>query len=120
MCKDATIVARAQFESNPSKGEEVSLVDTGDIAEAAVDEQSRMLCNTIVRATYELHANQRKSAGEIQAFLKNDCQLLSTAELIRKVSLRETLECPRSYHICLPLVRAVSRSTWRRYLQPCC
>ena len=44
-----------------------------------------MLCNVIVSATHELHVNQHKSQNEIQVFLKNDCQKLSTKQLVQKV-----------------------------------
>ena len=50
-----------------------------------VDQQSKILCNVVVRATHELHANQRKSRNEIQIFLKKDCQKLSTPQLAQKV-----------------------------------
>jgi hypothetical protein len=46
-----------------------------------------MLCNVLVRATYELHANQKKNRNEIQDFLKNDCQTLTTTELVQKVKM---------------------------------
>jgi hypothetical protein len=63
MCKEATIIPR----------------------EKSTDEQSKMLCNVIVRATYELHINQDKEQNEIEIFLKNDCQKLSNSELKEKV-----------------------------------
>jgi hypothetical protein len=63
MCQDATIITR----------------------EKSNDEQSKMLCNVIVRATHELHVTQQKNQNEIETFLKNDCQQLSTSELKQKV-----------------------------------
>jgi len=63
MCKEATIIPR----------------------EKSTDEQSKMLCNVIVRATYELHINQDKEQNEIEIFLKKDCQKLSSSELQEKV-----------------------------------
>lgn len=49
------------------------------------DDQSKMLCNVLVRATHELHVNQQKKKDEIEKFLKNDCQKLQTVELVQKV-----------------------------------
>jgi hypothetical protein len=49
------------------------------------DEESKMLCNVIVRATKELHVNQQKTRKEIQTFLKNDCQELTNSQLVEKV-----------------------------------
>jgi len=49
------------------------------------DEESKMLCNVIVRATKELHVNQQKTRKEIQAFLKNDCKQLTNSQLVGKV-----------------------------------
>ncbi len=63
MCKEATIIPR----------------------EKSTDEQSKMLCNVIVRATYELHINQDKEQNEIEIFLKKDCQKLSSSVLQEKV-----------------------------------
>ena len=51
-----------------------------------------MLCNVIVRATYELHVNGKKNRMEIREFLEKDCQKLSTTELVGKVRIiREDL-----------------------------
>ena len=63
MCKDATIIPRVK----PS------------------EDQSKILCNVIVRATHELHVNQGKNEDEVETFLKNDCQQLPTANLQQKV-----------------------------------
>jgi hypothetical protein len=63
MCKEATIVVR----------------------EKVTEEQSKILCNVIVRATHELHVNQQKNHEQIKSFLKNDCQQLSTFDLRQKV-----------------------------------
>jgi hypothetical protein len=82
MCKEATIVVRVKAEDNQSP------IDAVEVKETPVDQQSRMLCNVIVRATYELHVNQQKSQNEIQRFLKTDCQKLSSSELIQKVEER--------------------------------
>jgi hypothetical protein len=49
------------------------------------DQQSKMLCNVIVRATHELHVKQQKTRSEIQRFLKNDCQQLDNSELVGQV-----------------------------------
>jgi hypothetical protein len=82
MCKEATIVVRVKTEDNQSP------IDAVEVKETPVDQQSRMLCNVIVRATYELHVNQQKNQNEIQRFLKTDCQKLSSSELIQKVEER--------------------------------
>jgi hypothetical protein len=63
MCKEATIILREKFD----------------------DEQSQMLCNVIVRATYELHVTQQKKQNDIEIFLKNDCEKLSNSQLTQKV-----------------------------------
>ena len=49
------------------------------------DVESQMLCNAIVRATKDLHINQEKSRSEIRTYLKNDCQHLTTSQLVLKV-----------------------------------
>jgi len=88
MCKEATIVVRVKAEDNQSAQKKILPMDAVEVKETLVDQQSRMLCNVIVRATYELHVNQQKSQNEIQVFLKNDCQKLSSSELIQKVEER--------------------------------
>ena len=76
MCKDATVVVRNQIAEPQLEEKDIS----------SVDEQDHMLCNILVRATYELHVNQKKDREEIEVFLKTDCQHLLTMELIEKVS----------------------------------
>ncbi|CAF5059169.1 unnamed protein product, partial [Rotaria sp. Silwood1] len=71
MCKDATIIQRVSIDE-----EKIKSVD--------IDEQSKILCNVIVRATYDLHITHQKSQNDIQTYLKNDCQQLSTFELKQK------------------------------------
>jgi len=88
MCKEATIVVRVKAENNQSVQKKILPMDAVEVKETSVDQQSRMLCNVIVRATYELHVNQQKSQNEIQRFLKTDCQKLSSSELIQKVEER--------------------------------
>ncbi len=51
----------------------------------STDEQSKILCNVIVRATHELHVHQQKEKNEIQNYLKSDCQKLETSQLVKKV-----------------------------------
>ncbi|CAF3355329.1 unnamed protein product [Rotaria socialis] len=81
MCKDATIVQREEtVETHPDEEH----IDNGEIKQAPFDEQSKILCNVVVRATHDLHVNQQKSQSEIQTFLKNDCQKLTTSELKQK------------------------------------
>lgn len=48
------------------------------------DDESKMLCNVLVRATQELHDKQQKTRDEIQDFLKNDCQTLKSTQLAAK------------------------------------
>lgn len=48
------------------------------------DDESKMLCNVLVRATQELHEKQQKTRDEIQVFLKNDCQTLKSTQLAAK------------------------------------
>lgn len=84
MCKDATIVTRVEA-VDPSSTTEKSVVTVNHDQTILVDEQSKMLCNVIVRATHELHVSQKKNRIEIRDFLENDCQKLSTAELVEKV-----------------------------------
>lgn len=74
-----------------------------------VDEQSKMLCNVIVRATHELHVNQHKSRNEIQIFLRNDCQQLSTKQLIDKVSHTPSHTLA---HLHVHLVRRPRPTSW--------
>jgi hypothetical protein len=53
------------------------------------DDQSKMLCNVIVRATHELHVNQQKDKNEIQNFLTEDCKQLKNSQLVEKVRRNE-------------------------------
>jgi len=48
------------------------------------DDDSKMLCNVLVRATQELHEKRQKSRDEIQDFLKNDCRTLKSTQLAAK------------------------------------
>lgn len=82
MCKDATIVTRVLAEDTATTA---PAVNTDQLE--LVDEQSKMLCNVIVRATYELHVNENKNRMEIRDFLEKDCQKLSTPELVGKVNI---------------------------------
>ena len=72
------------------------------------DEQSKILCNVIVRATHELHVHQQKDKDEIQSFLKTDCQKLETSQLAKKVRKSEKIKSILSFY----LVRRFSRTTW--------
>lgn len=83
MCKDATVLTRVTIEKTQTTEKNVITTDHGRSND--VDEQSKMLCNVIVQATHELHVNGKKTRDEIEEFLKNDCQKLSTAELVGKV-----------------------------------
>jgi len=78
MCKEVTIIPRKKIDDNQSEEKNI-------IKQVSFDEQSKMLCNVIVRATQELYVNQQKTQNEIEIYLKNDCQQLSTSELIQKV-----------------------------------
>ena len=90
MCKDATVVTRVSTEDT-SKTVETAIAVNHDEPKV-IDEQSKMLCNVIVRATYELHVNGKKNRMEIREFLEKDCQKLSTTELVGKVRIiREDL-----------------------------
>jgi EAL domain-containing protein (putative c-di-GMP-specific phosphodiesterase class I) len=51
-----------------------------------IDEQSKMLCHVLVRATHDLHVNQHKSRDEIQLFLNDDCRQLNDGQVVLKVS----------------------------------
>jgi hypothetical protein len=80
MCKEATIITRVTIDNKKPEEEEELIVD-----KIPIDEDSKMLCNVIVQATHELHFNQHKNRNDIQIFLKNDCQKLTTTELVEKV-----------------------------------
>ncbi len=80
MCKEATIITRVDIDNK--KPEVEKIID--ESKPIPIDDQSKMLCNVIVRATHELHINQHKNRNEIEIFLKNDCQKLTTPELIQK------------------------------------
>jgi hypothetical protein len=60
--------------------------DKSEDSSESVDDKEQMLCNVIVRATYDLHLYQSKSADEITTYLNTDCQNLETEELIEQVS----------------------------------
>ena len=85
MCKEATVTTRVKIDDHKSEEKKIITFDDDESKPIPLDEQSKMLCNVIVRATHDLHANQHKNRDEIQSFLKNDCQKLSTPELVRKV-----------------------------------
>jgi hypothetical protein len=87
MCKDATIRTRVTIENTQPKDQTVIQYEPKQSKGTIIDEDSKMLCNVLVRATYELHVNQKKARNEIQDFLKNDCQKLTTPELVRKVKM---------------------------------
>ena len=87
MCKDATIRTRVTIENTQKDDKDVIEYEPGRSEETAIDEQSKMLCNVLVRATHDLHVNQKKTRDEIEDFLKNDCQKLATPELVRKVTI---------------------------------
>jgi len=84
MCKEAIVITRVKI-TEQEKPDVKNVITFDDEKLKEVDEESTMLCNVIVRATYELHTNQHKNRNEIQNFLKNDCQKISTEELIQKV-----------------------------------
>lgn len=84
MCKDATIKTRVYI--NDKEDEEIITTENkNELKQTLIDEESKMLCNVIVQATYELHVHQKKNRDDIQEYLKNDCQKLTTPELIQKV-----------------------------------
>ncbi|CAF3582670.1 unnamed protein product [Rotaria socialis] len=85
MCKEATVITRVELEDKRTEEKSIINVDHDKLSERLpIDQQSKMLCNVIVRATHELHVKQHKTRDEIQAFLKDDCQKLSTNELVQK------------------------------------
>ncbi len=60
--------------------------DKSDESSKSMDDQERMLCNVIARATHDLHVYQSKSADEITTYLDTDCENLENEELIEQVS----------------------------------
>jgi hypothetical protein len=91
MCKEATITTRVKIDDNKSSEEKKIITFDNDQAKE-IDEESKMLCNVIVRATHDLHVNQHKTQNQIQTFLKDDCQKLGTKELAHKVKHNEFLK----------------------------
>jgi len=85
MCKDATVTTRVTIDDHKSEEKKIITFDNDESKQTPIDEESKMLCNVIVRATHDLHVNQHKNRDEIQSFLKNDCQKLSTTQLVQKV-----------------------------------
>ena len=83
MCQHVRIIPQPTVDENRSK-ESLVLYGTNTEQES-FDEQYKILCNVIVRATHDLHINQQKSQNEIETFLKNDCRQLSSFELMLKV-----------------------------------
>ncbi|CAF1099474.1 unnamed protein product [Adineta steineri] len=84
MCDEATVITRVKIDNEKSTEKKIITLENDEPQQIPVDEQSKMLCNVIVSATHDLHANQHKSREEIQTFLKDDCQTLSTTELVQK------------------------------------
>lgn len=85
MCKEATLTTRVTIDAEEEEEKKIITFEDEEPKVVPIDEQSKMLCNVLVRATHELHVNQQKNRDEIQSFLKNDCQKLSTPELVQKV-----------------------------------
>ncbi|UJR19941.1 hypothetical protein I4U23_023073 [Adineta vaga] len=54
------------------------------IDDGSINDKERMLCNVIVRATYDLHIYQKKSANEISIYLDGDCKKLADEKLIEQ------------------------------------
>jgi len=75
-----------------------------NIEKTNIDEQSKMLCNVIVRATHELHVKQQKSKSEIEIFLKNDCQQLKTSQLVEKVRIKNIFKRKKTLNLSFFLV----------------
>ena len=94
MCKESIIITRTQIED---KKQDIEILHSNHdpSKRIPIDEQSKMLCNVIVRATHDLHVNQNKNRNEIQIFLKNDCQHLTNNELVRKVKRRKCFSLRR-------------------------
>ncbi|CAF3821446.1 unnamed protein product, partial [Rotaria sordida] len=84
MCKEATIITRVKIDDKKLDEKKIINFNNDKTIRIPIDEESKMLCNVIVRATHDLHVNQHKNRDEIQIFLKDDCQKLSTNELVRK------------------------------------
>ncbi|UJR26418.1 hypothetical protein I4U23_007750 [Adineta vaga] len=84
MCKEATVTTRVTIDAEQPEEKKIITFDKDEPKSVPIDEQSKMLCNVLVRATYELHNNQHKNRDDIQSFLKDDCQKLSTTELVEK------------------------------------
>jgi hypothetical protein len=86
MCKEATLITRVNIDDKkPEDKNVITFDDDEELKPILIDEQSKMLCNVLVQATHELHFNEHKNRNDIQIFLKNDCQKLSTNELAQKV-----------------------------------
>ena len=83
MCKEATVYTHVTMDDQKSEDKNIITVENDQS-----DEESKMLCNVIVQATYELHTNEHKNRDDIQVFLKNDCQKLPNNELINKVKIK--------------------------------
>ncbi|CAF1001411.1 unnamed protein product [Adineta ricciae] len=84
MCKEATLTTRVTIDAESEEEKKIITFEDEEPKTVPIDEQSKMLCNVLVRATHELHVNQHKNRDEIQSFLKDDCQKLSTPELVQK------------------------------------
>jgi hypothetical protein len=86
MCKEATITTEVKVTA--MKNEDQSAITSYDapLRPLPIDEQSKMLCHVLVRATHDLHVNQHKSRDEIQLFLNDDCRQLNDGQVVLKVS----------------------------------
>lgn len=84
MCKDATIKTRETV----SKVEKVPItnIEYKPALHVPIDEESKMMCHVIVRATHDLYVNQNQNRAEIQSFLFDDCQKMPNLQLIGKVT----------------------------------
>jgi hypothetical protein len=95
MCKEATIITRVDIDNKKLEVEKI--ID--ESKPIPIDEQSKMLCNVIVRATHELHVKQQKSKSEIEIFLKNDCQQLKTSQLVEKVRIKNIFKRKKTLNL---------------------
>ena len=86
MCKDATIkVKAATVEIHDVAKPMVDHQENDEVTNVPFDEESKMLCHVIVRATDELYTKQNRERVEVVKFLAADCQNLPNSQLVEKV-----------------------------------
>ncbi|CAF0857235.1 unnamed protein product, partial [Didymodactylos carnosus] len=99
MCKDSTIVTRTEIKEQLKVAVIVNDEDSIQEIKSSLDEETKMLCPVLVRATADLF-NEGKQQKEIQMLNRDDCKKLQNIELVQKcVKLVDTYQSEIYRHV---------------------